>query len=670
MATKQKKQLIEIKTHLFDNDILAIDDYSLNHSADDDKEYLNYDLWAQLPRGKAYVKDVATGETIAKLHGVPKFGADNMVYGKGLDDNWDTIVFTEKANGEAFHVSGFRHNGNLYAIGGSKNVHILVNLNDDVDQQFLDIVERQPKRVDYATKMLKAFLQLPNYRKVLDFCVSKGTTFVGEYINPEHEHIVDYDREHILFFAITHPDSLYTWCSPVEAQKIFKDLGVEAVEAIVGNRQTIDAIKEDFYNRKNSEGSVIYYVANGQTVYMQKYKNKQYTVLRTIREMYKSGAGLAKLSNRLNEYHLVLTDDEKKDYITFFQWLKQNKTADEPFSIRLWYRYVKSGKTLVDKSSRTVVLLVGLPGSGKTTVGTQLAVQMSLDGQPATYVDQDLYRSNPIFLANAFKDILFNKPEIQTVFHGKTNINADTRDKSLGAVTTESLYIIYLESTTEESVKRIGKRQFHYNLKHNDPKVKSTVASFKQSLQIPVDSEFSMYPGFKGILMINTELSVLDKLNLVSKFIGYNKFFTETIDFVWPSYIGIKLNRYPIDQKVLPIFQEKVEPEAPGLKKQDDYHITLLHSSDYPMYPQMLLDLNKLSGQVEQVIGKNIAYNQRIAAIEVSIKAPHKNKHPHITYARADGVSPYESNELLDSYGVARVSLGDIVLDNGHITLY
>lgn len=670
MATKQKKQLIEIKTHLFDNERLSIDDYSLNHSADDDKEYLNYELWAQLPRGKAYVKDVATGETIAKLHGVPKFGADNMVYGKGLNDDWDTIVFTEKANGEAFHVSGFRYNGNLYAIGGSKNVHILVNLDGDVDQQFLDIATRQPKRVDYATKMLKAFLQLPGYRKVLDFCVENGTTFVGEYINPEHEHIVDYDREHILFFAITKPDSLYTWCSPVEAQQIFEDLGVEAVEAIVGNRQTIDAIKLDFYNRKNSEGSVIYYVTGGQTTYMQKYKNKQYTVLRTIREMYKSSAGLAKLSNRLNEYHLVLTDDEKKDYITFFQWLKQNKIADEPFSIRLWYRYVKAGKKLLDKSDRTVVLFVGLPGSGKTTIGTQLAVKMSLGGQPATYVDQDLYKSNPIFLANAFKDILVNRPEIHTVFHGKTNINTDTRDKSLGAVTTETLYVVYLESTTDESVKRIGKRQFHYNLKHNDPKVKSTVASFKQSLQVPLDNEFSMYPGYKGTLMINTELSVLDKLNLVSKFIGYDKFFTETIDFVWPSYIGIKLNRYQIDQKVQRIFEEKVLPEAPGLKKQDEYHITLLHSNDYPMYPQMLLSLNKLSGQAEQVIGKSLVYNDKIAAIEVELDVPHKNKHPHITYARADGVSPFESNALLADSNSIRIPIDGLLLDNGYITLY
>ena len=143
-------QKIVEKKHIFDHfenkQSFYVIDYCPSPKVIDDVTYQDIEVWKNLPRGKAEVFDSITNEVIFTLTGLKKFGDSNETFGtnNSKEENWDTCIATIKENGEAFHVGCFKYNEYEYLVIGSKLVHILVCLSEDIDNQ-LEIITKQQK---------------------------------------------------------------------------------------------------------------------------------------------------------------------------------------------------------------------------------------------------------------------------------------------------------------------------------------------------------------------------------------------------------------------------------------------------------------------------------------------------------------------------------------------
>ncbi len=131
-----------------------------------------------------------------------------------------------------------------------------------------------------------------------------GRTFVGEYAgNPEHQHMVRYPRETIVFYTIVENEAVADCIDPIAASRIFEKYGLDHVqceskgichslgEVIKGIRDVYTTLAtESLYNEE--EGVVIYLVSRGAeksfTLSLCKVKTLEYRIYRKIRENVKS----------------------------------------------------------------------------------------------------------------------------------------------------------------------------------------------------------------------------------------------------------------------------------------------------------------------------------------------------------------------------------------------
>jgi hypothetical protein len=294
---------------------LRVIDYSLNKNVDEDIAYLEPYLQKILPRGKA---EVYSGDTlIHTLLGTNKFGDETEKYGKKCED-WSYVVATEKQNGECFHITFFKHLGKSYALLGSKQVHFPICCDEDIFEQITKIEQEQGERVSYGIKMARCFFSkyFTKSEQLINFCTDNGVTLVGEYMNPSHNHIVEYHEEFIQFFNITHPQTIYSWKDPINNYRILRGFELPIVNyEVVKLEEELKIIKNKCFLSENSEGLVLYFCSKDNKVMnIYKHKAKQYYILRTVREYFKGDRPLPFVYDRFKNYHITLKKKEIKIY--------------------------------------------------------------------------------------------------------------------------------------------------------------------------------------------------------------------------------------------------------------------------------------------------------------------------------------------------------------------
>lgn len=687
MTNKNKSVFVQ-KEHLYTlNGItFSVVDTVPNHSLNDDDIYLNDEYWNTITRGHCdvFVCDNNTKTLIHQLRGLKKYGDENDSFGphnKEKSSSFKKEVFaTVKANGECFHVSFFKYQSCVYSILGSKNVHILISINDDIQKQLDDIIETQKNRVTYASKMTSYFFKNigENKEKLINYILDNGVTFVGEYINPEHQHVVKYEKECIHFFAITHPNSmyLYTYLNPSNSFELFKEFGCETVDYILCKSQLeLDQVKEKYFNYTNCEGLVLYYIDENDSVYnMFKFKNKQYTILRTVREYYNANKMLSTFIKRLKEYHITLTFDEIELYTSFFIWLK-HKCDFTHFSVDLFNTFLKEDKLqlTIKNSEKIIIVLIGIPGTGKTTVGSELSYYFNKNGVPTVYIDQDLNYGDLKKFDNQLKHyIQLDKKECSIIIVGKSHTTSFTRENSLKYVTLEQLYFVSFDipknkEEKELCIKRISERPYHMNLFSN--KAKDVVESFCVKYE-PFNKETETIGlNVNGIINLSVNDTIHTKCNkIVSEIIQKNpnlKFDEMDLNFnsnfIWCQYVGID-----ISFKVLKDFIE-TNSKVYQIQKEDlncyvthTPHITCIHS-DYMKYKldsekdniKVLKYWNDKVGQQVSFKIDKIMWTDEISAFFISfISEDDKiiNKYPHISWQRKNtSIKAYTSNVICES---------------------
>jgi hypothetical protein len=425
----------------------------------EDQTYINFpELVNLIPRGCSdlFLDDIH----ICSLRGMKKFGGTSAIDEDDIEDKsstefyddhtkvnnsskssekssslfpeyrikeWENegvleVEYQEKYNGKLVVFVPFKLNDQEYLFGGSKNVHVVINLH-----QYLSV--NQTSELHY--KMLY------NVRSsIIDefhYCQKYAS---NKYLNKEEQNFKNFfnnpktycgeymDGTHIVY----DPSAIYASYPKLAYIKYFDCpyLTNEDDEKITNNDKKRNIIPSKEYlqsirDRTDSEGVIIIY-RNSKTgeVYRQKHKTKWYVILRSWREIISRSdknntmpevlyEKLIKRLHERSEQFLHLTNEELDNwkYLAplFVSWLYKitYKLSDvSPFSDvgmgRLWYLFINRMKVTQEPEDNQIdmlsnlenkeyydaiieaakfgynvcVIMSGLPGSGKSTVAKYL----------------------------------------------------------------------------------------------------------------------------------------------------------------------------------------------------------------------------------------------------------------------------------------------------------
>ena len=628
-------------TYTLNSTTFVVTDYSINKRYNEDELYQKQEVWKNYPRGKATVE--VDGEVVYTLSGLRKYGTPDEAFGF-QDFNAVKVYATVKENGECFHIGMFSFGGVVYALVGSKNVHLLIDTSQPIQPQVDLQLEQQPPRVSYACEMAQTYFELYHTVKISDYLVSTGYTLVGESINPSHAHVVVYEDKCMRFFALTCLNELYVAIPYGICIKTLESLKLPTTSTIECRLDELDQVKQSFYTRENCEGLVLYYTdTEDKVVMLYKFKAKQYTVLRTIREMYNSRCNVSKLLDRLQKYHLPLTDEEINQYRQFYERLQRTQPT-EPFSTKLWDSFINDCNHKTEElSTPKLIVLSGLPGTGKTTVGGTVAYMLNLENIHAEYVDQDMFNGNKkMFLQHLFT-LLYSRSRRDYIFVGRCNATVEARKECLDLSPSNNMLIHF--DTSEEEVKelvdRVNSRHFHSTLKPST-RVLNVIRMFQGKWEDVQPDESN------SIISLNHNLSIVEKVQMVFKALKL----PEPVDvpvFQWCKFIGLKVELQDLKDLI------DSDTHVKDYKvKCFDPHVTLLHYTEFHRYPkvayklQELISLGKVDYQVEVY---DFKYSDRISAFFVGLdhKLEHKclpSNQYHITYGKEAKVESTESKKL------------------------
>jgi len=210
----------------------------------------------------------------------------------------DKVVVTQKANGEAAHISCRRIGDQNFFCLGSKNVHLLARNIDDVskysDGRFM--IANVVAKAFFITYMEPCKSKLGFEEKREDFITFLNTskyTGVFEILQPTYQHIENLsylDSPELRFICWTKMysendcDSL---CSmpPNIAIDTAKSFGVDTIDYEIIKASEAEDYMLKIRSEKDYEGKVLYFLDADENVFgIIKKKTAWYIILRSIRE--------------------------------------------------------------------------------------------------------------------------------------------------------------------------------------------------------------------------------------------------------------------------------------------------------------------------------------------------------------------------------------------------
>ncbi|CAL4123306.1 unnamed protein product [Meganyctiphanes norvegica] len=354
---KKKQKLVRIVTQSVPDGILPkqysakLYDIKVGGQGPDDKIYnQNADIRKYIPRGTTLmsIEGINSGENLdAVLYANKKFTGDigdddesqpesNDIWRSYFLDNPDEaekVVAMEKMNGEAAHFSGRFIDGKFYIITGSKNVHMLISCEEDIEK-YEEIRYTNAKII--AKAVWKQLMQMHETNRQILFSLLHHTkcTVVCEILLPYNQHIVNLSsvKEPSLFVLAMTPtvsdndEISLTALPPHHWLELASALGFNVAPYNIIDRKDLDNFIQRSQNEINKEGYVLYYLKNSNgyenTIGMAKTKTFWYVMLRALREKAVFAFNAAKkrngwcLEDRINSTH--------KRFIEVQNWLKFN----------------------------------------------------------------------------------------------------------------------------------------------------------------------------------------------------------------------------------------------------------------------------------------------------------------------------------------------------------
>ena len=447
---------------------------------EDDIYTLNPALLEILPRSCSIL--TLDGKIITALEGPTKFSGRTAIDEDPEDDNTDIkstegifdsrkildwassknleIVDTVKENGKFAIMMLVEHGGTTFFFGGSKNYHILVDINAESISDSSDIINSIYADVKN---------NLVNLSKLADK-FDEGYSLVGELCDGQH---------------FTTGDNTVSWfglfksgnaCETMTTLSYLREIGIKTVGySLVYTPDSDPSEIENIYlasRCRNDEGSVLRFrnIKTGETI-LAKSKSVMYIVKRFMRQIllrgYKNIEDIKKRFVDASAYHGLSTDASiriTKILFSFGMWMMKRMypvavLGHMPVnSVRgclpngfntYWLEYLVNGGTDIEvkvsdfgpfnaseylagveiykKRSYAnpvkVIFIQGIQGSGKSTIGNYCVEKLASNGISAVYIEQDMYWGDTFSCQGALHHYIAdaNGPSVVLVTRCNTN---------------------------------------------------------------------------------------------------------------------------------------------------------------------------------------------------------------------------------------------------------
>lgn len=682
-------QLTVAITTLFPGTVVTTIDAKLR-AFKEDRLYANEILHTLIPRGCCFV--FINNKFVHALYGHPKFGNIND-YLHGDPENYEKLVFRRKENGECSHWSGFQHEGIMYEMFGSKNVHFVVRV-DNFEQ---DIKLYVKERYQYATKMarnLKAMITSEeHHQNILNYFVTTRNTFCAECCFTDSQHLVKYDNTTALFFAVTGQrtsafDSLVK--VPIdEVDALFKsfDLPIVAETAIVdkNDQESVKLTCEHFESQNNSEGAVVYRVSlDGVARFAWKHKNYDYIFRRALREKMRSKSLSSAIVKRMESLHIkhpryeemlerglrfnawyrsLNEEQQKRFFDQFVSREEEYALIDTTLIERIYQIHVEREKTL---NTIHIIMFVAIPGSSKSTCGKALLYILESLGIKAIHLEQDMFFDKGRGASACYEKAIAQAmlvPDMQYIILTKSNHCQNVRNTTYntlenaykGAKILKHVNITYvtitaggdMEATKEICLNRIMNRGFSHASLYG--------MSRSRINEILTGTFISQYQPLTSEERANTviELEIEDdRLTNVSNFISQLQFFD-----IIPSF--------EVTQEMLLTAFGKISHEdaelAKASKAKKDKEVRLVNY-DAIVYENVL-------NAIEQIVGlkKEIKLNGLTLKTEFHTTIKYHGRKPENTIGQF--LEDVECESRITGYALSTKACAFMVeLPSGHVT--
>jgi hypothetical protein len=447
---------------------------------EDDIYSLNRVLLEILPRACSIL--TLDGEIITALEGPTKFSGRTPIDEDPEDDNTDIatkegifdsrkilgwasiknleIVDTVKENGKFAIMKLVEHNGLTLFFGGSKNYHILADINKESINEGSVIINSI-----YADVKKN----LANLKKLTEK-FSEGYSLVGELCDGQH---------------FTSGDNTISWfglfkngasCETMTTLSYLREIGIKTVGySLVYTTDSNPCQTENIYRAsrcRSDEGSVLRFrnTETGETI-LAKSKSVIYIVKRFMRQIllrgYKNIEDIRKRFVDASAYHSLNTEASIRItniLISFGLWMMGMTypvavLGHMPVnSVRgilpngfntYWLEYLNNGGTDIQVSVSDfgpfdankylagveiykkrsyanpvrVIFLQGIQGSGKSTIGNYCVEKLAQDGIRAVYIEQDMFWGDTLACQGALHHYIAdaNGPSVVLVTRCNTN---------------------------------------------------------------------------------------------------------------------------------------------------------------------------------------------------------------------------------------------------------
>lgn len=649
-----------------------VEDSRINCYGDDTKIYAeNYNIWRDIPRGLSkIIVSSASDQKEWILAGMHKFEYEPMQLGR-LSGDIESEIYMTKENGECCHISGFWFSSIFVWVLGSKNVHIAVTNVEDLDAEFF-----KEERYSYCLKIARLFFHIisniADTNQLMKF-LNNGHTLCGEACFSDSQHIVDYHGENkIIFFSATRGTSIehgLTAISPDEMLGIFHSWGLNTPwyrKVNMGDEKDRIQLRNDVYNRENSEGSVVYAInSKNQVIFVYKFKNIYYIVERAVREIIRRRGSNRAIDIRFDslrrDFSIDISPETRLYYKQFNAFLhKFNETQwsevfthwvihrtkfnslsnDERENLRIQY----------EKKSNTQIqlIMVGIMGSGKSVLG-----QMMVEMHNGIYINQDELGGKVKIFQNETNKATSAKNQL--VVLDKCHHTDAIRENTISHIRDISDRLYFIEmmhpddqefpiKSAEISIERIYRRGLHHSTLIPTGALPKIISNFVSSW-VPINDRSNVIrlDMTKDPISLVKELSAILELN-------------ETIS-AEKAYEIITTREYAkINKKNKVLFWAidvgQIEKKIDWLITHPDYtavnrnHITLAYQTDAEFE---LIDSMYTVGQILKIHVNSLAFDEKAVALMVEKDFFGHNEIPHITLALKDGIKPVYSNTMLQN---------------------
>jgi adenylate kinase family enzyme len=503
----------------------------------DERAQDDFNTWKHYPRGlcTVLVRNPLGITTHRKtLFGLAKFTYDD--HPKYLKELGCQTIYQKyymtKENGECCHISAFKYGNMEYWIVGSKNVHILLQRKNPLQ----DMTQYTDQQYTFAIAMAKQIFSNSKimFEQLFTYLSENDYTFCIESCRRDSLHIISYEDPRIFLYAITSSKSQgITVMTPIETGVIAEQFGLDAVQCSVVNVNNVSRITEvenEILLRNNSEGAVVYISAldvasqREVIVWSYKYKSNGYVFWRAVREImkchYEFTVGLSKIA-RLRQTHPEIVNIDmyirrgKQLYTYWYQDLKMDETYCGTKYPQLINQFNNDDNTLpvhdvpLSTQKKMAIILKGVPCSGKTTIGK--IIESRLNGQ---YIDQDMFGGDRNRFVRHLKQLVDHEQSVIVI--GKSHFTKKQRADTVKCLTSDyQVYFIELQYTgTHQQFASMIKDRLtirgnnHSTLKPDCPDIDVLIRGFITSMSSLDDDELHKYHCIRIDMMLPVETIV------------------------------------------------------------------------------------------------------------------------------------------------------------------